>query len=191
MSGTAASDDPARAQERALLGLLNQVWTDPKVGSAVRKRAKELNPQITIPDEHPVAVQANERMDALEQQNAALQKMLDEQAAERDRRDQETKLREGIGRAQDRFRLTDDGVAGTIKLMQDRQITDPEAAAALFVDSLPKAKPTQGSTILPRGEFNLYGSRSGGDDWNKLLSDRDGFFADVVQSVFDEMPVGG
>lgn len=186
-----AADDPARAQERALLGLLNQVWTDPKVGSAVRKRAKELNPQITIPDEHPVAVQANERMDALEAQNAALQKMLDEQRAERERRDQEAKLREGIGRAQDRFRLTDDGVAGTIKLMQDRQIADPEAAAALFVDSLPKAKPTQGSTILPRTDFNLYGSRSGGDDWNKLLSDRDGFFADVVQSVFDEMPAGG
>lgn len=187
MSGTLAPD-AARAQEQALLGLLSQLWGDVEVGETVRRRAKALNPQIAIPDEHPVAVQVRGELSKTRDEVAALQKLLDEQKAAAAQREAEADLRSRLGKAQDRFRLTDDGLAGTIKLMQDRQISDPEAAAALYVDSLPKASPSSASPVMPSNKLNLWGTTSKDDAWEKLHTDQDGFFADVVNQVFTEMP---
>ena len=186
MSGTAAA--PADAQKDALLGLFNRLWNDPEKGADIRRRAKELHPEITIPDEHPAALAANKRIDELSAQTSALQKMLDERAQSDAQREAESRLRDSLGKAQSRFKLTDEGMAGTIKLMQERQIADPEAAAALYVDSLPKNAPAPATSMLPGGKFNLFGTTAKDDAWEKLHVDPDGYFADVVNQVFSELP---
>ncbi len=186
MSGTT---DPARAQETALLGLLEQLWGDSEVGETVRKRAKALNPQIRIPDDNPVAVKALNALEQTQQKLSALETLIAERDKEAKQRADEADLRTRLGRAQDRFKLTDDGLTGTIKLMQERQIADPEAAAALYVDGLPKTKPTTASNFMP-DKLNLYGTQQKDDAWEKLHTDPDQFFADVVNKVFTEMPIG-
>jgi hypothetical protein len=178
------------AQERSLLGLFESLWQDPKVGSDMRRRAKELNPNVRIPDDHPVAVEVRGELSEALKKVDLLQKMFDETQAKSAARDAETDLRSKLGKAQDRFRLTDEGMAGTIKLMQDRQISDPEAAAALYVDGLPKAKPSTPSSSVFTGKLDLFGTTSRDDQWEKLHTDGEGFFRDVVNEVFNEMPVG-
>jgi hypothetical protein len=185
------SDDTSRAQELALLNLLNQVWHDPEVGAQVRKRAKALNPQINIPDEHPVALEVKSELSATQKRLEAMEKMYQEEREKATQREMETDLRSRLGKAQDRFKLTDDGLQGTIKLMQERQISDPEAAAALYVDSLPKSKPSTASSNIFPGEFNLFGTKAKDDNWEKLHTNPDNFFRDVVNDVFREMPVAG
>ena len=191
MSG---AQDPAaqvRAQEAALLGMLNQLWGDVEVGESVRKRAKALNPNIAIPDENPVAVAVRRELATEREKREALEKQISDDRAERMQRDAEASLRNALGRAQDRFKLTDEGMAGTIKLMQERQIADAEAAAALYVDSLPKAKPSAASNFQIPGKFNMFGTTARDEAWEKLHLDQEGFFADVVNQVFSEMPAGG
>lgn len=187
MSG---SVDTARAQELALLGLLNQIWGDPEVGDKVRLRAKALHPEIQIPDDHPVARQVRGELAETRAQVSTLQKLLDEQNAARAAEKNEASLRTALGKAQEHFKLTDEGLQGTIKLMQDRQIIDPMAGAALYVDGLPKPKPTGGSSLLPSTNFNLYGTQKQDETWRQFNEDPDGAFRDVCEQVFIEMPVG-
>jgi len=182
------SGDSARAQEVALLKLLEQVWSDPEIGSTVRKRAKALNPNISIVDDNPVALEVRGELAATQDKLSALQKMFEEQQQKAERSRQETDLRSALGKAQDRFKLTDDGMAGTIKLMQERQISDPEAAAALYVDSLPKQKPSVASSNMFPGDFNLFGTKTKDDAWTDLHTNPDKFFQNVVNDVFNEMP---
>jgi hypothetical protein len=183
-----ATVDP-EAQKNALLGLFNTLWGDSEVGEQVRRRAKALNPALAIPDDNPVAVRAFKALGETNEKVAALEKLLaDRDAADR-QRGAESALREDLGRAQSRFKLTDDGLAGTIKLMQEKQISNAEAAAALYVDSLPKTSPSAASSVMPSNKLNLWGTTAKDADWEKLHVDPDGYFADVVNQVFTEMPV--
>lgn len=186
--------DPAAAgrdQERALLGLFNQLWNDPEQGEVVRRRAKALNPDIAIPDDNPVAVAVRGELKETREKVSALERILEETRAATAQKEAETELRGKIGKAQDKYKLTDEGLQGTIKLMQERQISDPEAAAALYLDNLPKVAPQSASPVMPSSKFNLFGTGAKDDVWEKAHTDQDGFFADVVNQVFTEMPVGG
>ena len=68
--------DADYAQQQALLKLFDQVCNDPNVGQNVRRRAKELRPEINIPDDHPVAKEARTKIEGLETQVNSLQTML-------------------------------------------------------------------------------------------------------------------
>lgn len=192
MSGT--QTDPvaerAAAEQRALLGLFNQLWGDPEVGETVRKRAKAINPQIAIPDDNPVAVAVNRRLEATATELAALKAEREAEKTARIQAAAESSLRASIGRAQDRFKLTEEGTAGVIKLMQERQIADAEAAAALYVDSLPKAKPSGNTNFVLPGKMNLFGTTSADEQWRDLHENQDKFWADTVNSVMSEYAGG-
>lgn len=176
------------AQEQALLKLLGEVWTDPEIGETVRKRAKVLNPAINIPDDNPVAVSVKRELSETQKRLEAMEKLYKESADKAEAKNAEADLRDRLGKAQARFKLTDDGMAGTIKLMQERMISDPEAAAALYVDSLPKNKPAAGSSPMFPGEMNLFGTKSKDDAWELLHTNPDKFWRDTVNDVFAEMP---
>ena len=137
-----------------------------------------------------IVAEVRSELGATQRRLEAMEKLYEEQSQKAGQRELETDLRSRLGKAQDRFKLTDDGLAGTIKLMQERQISDPEAAAALYVDGLPKNKPSTASKMFPN-EFNLFGTKNKADEWEKLHTNPDGFFADVVNEVFREMPVAG
>ena len=59
MSGTAAPDPKDQ-----LVSILNTLWGDPDLGESVRRKAKEKFPQITIPDDGPVATSVRRQLDA-------------------------------------------------------------------------------------------------------------------------------
>lgn len=176
-------------QSAELLKLLNQLWADEKVGETVRRRAKEIRPEITIPDDHPVAVKVRGEVHNLRGQLSDLQAKLLASEQEKANALAESTLREALGKAQSRFKLTDDGMAGTIKLMQERQIADAEAAAALYVDSLPKNGPSVPNAFLPK-KMNLFGTTNVDEQWRSLHENPDQFFADTVNAVLSEMPFG-
>jgi len=184
MSGTAP--DP----KDQLVNILNTLWGDPDIGEPLRRKAKEKFPNITIPDDHPVATGVRKELASERAAREALQARLDAIETTRTAETAERQLRDNLGRAQSRFKLTDEGLQGTMKLMQERQIADAEAAAALYVDSLPKVAPASPASAYMPGKFNLFGTTAADEQWRKLHEDQDGYFADVVNQVFTEMPVG-
>jgi hypothetical protein len=181
--------DPGRQQELALLGLLDQLWNDPEQGAVVRQRAKALNPNIKIPEDHPAAVAANKKIATMEETLGKLSEEFTTYRTSVENERAETSLRRQLGEVQTRFGLTDEGMQGTIKLMQDRHIADPEAAALLYQNSLPKPKPTSGFNRMFDTRADLFGTTRQDDAWEKLHTDPDGFFNDVVNQVFTEMPI--
>jgi len=183
MSGTAPAADPHQA---ALLKLFNELWVDPDVGESVRRRAKTIRPEISIPDDHPVAAGVRRELAVERAAREALQKQIDDDRTARQAEAAEAKLRGDLGRAQTRFKLTDQGLQDTMRLMQERQIADAEAAAALYVENLPKAAPSSPANNLMPGKFNLFGTTARDDRWEKLHTDEAGYFADVVNEVFAE-----
>jgi len=185
MSGTVA--DP---QKEALLKIFNDLWGDSEVGEPMRRRAKVLHPEISIPDDHPVAAGVRRELAAERSAREALEKRLADQDAANAQARAEAELRAALGRAQSRFKLTDDGLKKTMELMESERISNAEAAAALYVDSLPKAPPSAPANAYFPGKFNLFGTTAKDEAWEKLHTDPDGFFADTVSDVFREMPLG-
>jgi hypothetical protein len=180
--------DADLAQQRALLNLFDQVWNDPNVGANVRRRAKELRPEINIPDDHPVAKEARTKIEGLETQVTGLQTMLTEFQAKGQQKEAETALRAKLGEVQSRFGFTDDGMAKVIETMQSRQLADPEAAALIYRETIPKAAPQSPTARLFDTKADMWGTTRRDEQWEKLHTDPDGFFADVVAEVFSEMP---
>lgn len=183
---TVSRADLAKAQ--GLNNLLDRLWADPEVGETVRRRAKVLEPSLPIPDDHPVATALRGQLKQTEDALAALRKEYQDDAAARSAKDQESALREQLGLVQEKRGLTDEGMAGVIQLMQDRQIADPDAAALAYLDKLPKTTPQAGANRFFDTRPNLFGSQAQDAAWEKLWTDEPGFFADQVNAVFEEMP---
>jgi uncharacterized protein (UPF0147 family) len=180
--------DADYAQQQALLKLFDQVWNDPNVGQNVRRRAKELRPEINIPDDHPVAKEARTKIEGLETQVNSLQTMLTEYKSAGQQEKAEAALRKQLGDVQAKFKFTDDGMAKVIETMQSRQLADPEAAALIYRESIPKAPPQSPTARMFDTKADMWGTTKRDEQWEKLHVDPDGFFADVVAEVFSEMP---
>lgn len=178
--------DTELQQMRALNQLFDQIWNDPEQGEAVRRKAKQLNPNIQIPDENPVAKQAFAKLAATEERVTGLQTAFDEYRTKAEQKEAETKLRSTLGDVQTKFGFTDDAMAKTIEIMQQRQLADPEAAALIYRESLPKATPTSPSARFFDGKADMYGTTKVDEKWEKLHVDPDGFFNDVINEVSAE-----
>lgn len=182
--------DTELQQMRALNQLFDQIWNDPTHGETVRRLAKEKNPAIQIPDENPVAKQAFAKLAATEEKLTGLQTAFEEYKSKGETDRATAKLREDLGAVQSKFNFTDDAMAKTIEIMQQRQLADPEAAALIYRESLPKAVPTSPSARFFDGKADMYGTTKVDEKWEKLHVDPDSFFQDVVNEVFTEMPPG-
>lgn len=176
-------------QQLRALELLDKVWNDPKDGETVRRAAKRADPSIAIPDENPLALKLTSELGASNSRVAALEKSLADFEARAQAKDDESKLRNTLGDVQNRFRFSDEAMAGTIKIMQDRQLADPEAAALLYRESLPKVQPTSAHAAYFDTKPNLFGTQKIDEAWRQLHEDNDGFFSRVVNEVFAEMPI--
>jgi len=190
MSGVVSVNAREYQQLRALTTLFDKIWNDPQDGETVRRASKRVNPEVIIPDEHPVVAQLSAK---LQQQSADFQSFKDAlatEAKERAEKAQVDDLRKALGETQEKFRLTDEGLQKVIGIMQSRQITDPEAAALVYRESLPKTQLNGGTNRAFDTKMNLYGSAVIDEKWRKLHEDPDGFFNDTVAEVFSEMPAG-
>lgn len=137
--------DSELALLRSAAALTDEIWNDPKHGLALKQAVKAKRPNLSIPEiDVPEVV-----LKPVNDQISSMKEILDRQAAELAAmkqaaadKDLEAGFRSKLDAAKNRFGLTDEGVEKTIELMRERQIADPEAAAALHIASLPKPKPS-------------------------------------------------
>lgn len=133
--------------------LLGKLYGDKEIGSVVRRGLKRADPTLNIPEDvaDEVSAPINAKIKEIEESNKTLRERLEaKESADKDR-DALADIHARINAVASKRKLTDDGKAGMIKLMQERQIADPEAAALLYLDTLPKAQPRRASTMLPGG----------------------------------------
>lgn len=180
--------NPETAQLKALAQLFGQLWNDPEHGETIQRAAKKHKPDITILDDNPVVVKTRAQLAEMETKTTALQTAFDEYRAGAEREKAESKLRESLGKVQTQFGFSDEKMADVIKTMQDRQLVDPEAAALIVREAMPKTPPQSASSKFFDTKADMWGTTRRDEKWEKLHTDPDGFFADVVNEVFTEMP---
>lgn len=155
--------------------LFNKLWDDPTHGASVKQAAKSVDPSLRIPEidvAGPLLAPINEKLTATE---AANQKLADQIAKlEQDRADEKDldKLVKSLASAQKKYRLTDDGMAEVKKIMTERGIADPMAAAAYVVSEIEPAKPVTGTNFGPT-DANIYSIDGSSKDDSTALLHRD------------------
>lgn len=176
---------------RGSAALLDEVWNDPKHGMALKRAVKEKRPDVSIPEvdvPDTVLAPVNGRITELEGTLAKVNERLENWQRQQDDDKLEGKFRTSLSSARKKFGLTDEGEQAVLQLMRDRQIADPEAAAALHVANLPKAPKMRDTSAYGGGSYaNLYGMRGEGDEMQALLArDPDAFFDREVANVLNE-----
>ena len=177
--------------QRDMLTLFDKVWNDKDVGQQVRRKAKEIRPEINIPDDHPIVQQSQARSAELETKLTALDTAFNEYKSKAENSAAEGRLRNQLGEVQSKFGFTDEGMQKVIGLMQERQLADPEAAALLYRESIPKPAPQGNNRPYTDSRLDLYGTTRVDEKWEKLHTDPDGFFLDEVNAVFADTPPNG
>lgn len=166
MADTSASTTDARAK-----ALLDKLWADnTPLGANVRKQAKELFPDIVLPEdgaELAVAPVKAELDDVKIQLKGALDRISAREKADVDLA-AENELSMKISTAQRSFGLTDAGKQKMIERMKTTgNFSDADAAAAWVVSQTPKPEPTSAPSWMPEAA-NLFGSQQKDDQFEAL-----------------------
>lgn len=171
--------------------VLNNLYTG-KRATDFKRLLKESDPEgkmvkvadLDLADE--IAAPIKGEIGELQKRHEALLKRVeDREKAEKDERalnDMHAKINEV---AKD-YKLTEDGRKGMIKVMQDRQLADPEAAALLYLKSIPAAEPQRAadsSRYVP-DKLNLF---DGATDKGKGDATIEKFWKDPVAAMDDEI----
>ena len=186
MSGSADTVTLSRAdlaQRDRLLALLDKAWADPEFGQTVHKAFKKVDPTINIPEEHPLVVDAHARIKEANDRTAALETAFNEYKTTGEKEKTEAKLRKQLSDVQDKFKFADETMAKVIETMQERQLADPEAAALIVREAIPKAPPQAAGSKMFDTKMNLFGTGKIDEDWRLLHEDQDAFFSQVVSEV--------
>ena len=172
--------------------LLASLVDDPKRGLEVQQLIKDKfpdaqTPQLDIVRQASSAISA--KMEAMEAQNAALQKMIEEDRLARDTDKATVVLKSSLDAARQKYGLTDDGMAKVVEIMQTQNLAHaPEAAAALFAASLPKAPADGGRSLLIAPKLDVYGMQSATaqPDWNQLHASPWDFLTNECVKIHNE-----
>jgi metal-dependent amidase/aminoacylase/carboxypeptidase family protein len=169
MAETAIVDPAKRAQ-----ALVDKLWGDKSAtGAAVRKAAKEMYPDINIPDEQAEIAAAPlkaEIEDMRGQLKSAMDRLAAKEKADEDMR-VETDLSVKIAAAAREFNLTDSGKAKMMERMKETgNYTDAQAAAAYVVSQMPKPAPSNSPSWLPEAA-NLFGTQQRDEQFEALHKD--------------------
>jgi hypothetical protein len=188
----AAVVDPKPAPVDATLqrarDLINKLWADPDVGSKVRAKAKEIFPDIKIPEDDigPAIAPLREENKKLSEK---LEAIIAERAAEkkaREEADQTSAMERALAKAREKYALTDEGFNKMVERMKEtKNFTDAEAAAAWVTDHEPVKKPISGPSWQPQS-LDLYGSKKVNDDYALLHKDPEAYFDQTVMEILKE-----
>lgn len=168
-------------------GLLNKLYGDPKHGMAFKKLLKDHNPNLSIPEIDAAAPHVA-RLDEIEKTTKAeldetkkqLAEFIRKQQEEREEADLESRLRQ-VKTDND---LTDEGLEKVKKLMVERKIADPEAAAALLLRKEPAA-PLPPSGFVPR-RWNFGVAEKDDASAQHLLADPEGWMEEEAARIWSE-----
>lgn len=161
------------AQLQRGFNLLNKMLSDGNIGVPLKRAIAKEDPSITFPElaAESVVAPVNEKLSELQ---ASLAKIQEERDAERQAAKEsasEAKLRSGIDKARDKYKLTDDGVQGLIAFMTENQVANPMVAAAAYVESLPKPPPAAAPNTFAPQTMNLFGANTVDETLQDLHTD--------------------
>ena len=169
---------------------LNAMWTNKDHATDFKRLLKKVKPDTNIPEldiTDRYVKPLEEKLTALETENQKTRKELeDDRKARKDEKD----LSDVYGKIDvvvKKRGLTDEGRAGMIKVMQDRQIADPEAAALIYLDGLPKTKVTKAGGVLPSA-MNMFGVDDDKDSefeafWKNPVKAQDKVIAQILNEA--------
>lgn len=139
--------DEEFARYQQLTKLVSTLQSNPESRQHLERGLKVLNPQMTTSEEAVHAIQAP-LLAQLEEMRAD-QKRRDDEAAAARQADAEAaalaRLNDGFSRLRNQYGLQPEGEEAVRKLMQERNIFDPEAAFALFERQNPAPRPEHAS----------------------------------------------
>jgi hypothetical protein len=154
MAEATAIDPAARAQE-----LLESLWNDSSLGSKVRAKAKEMYPDVNIPEDQfsPMIAPLQNELNAAKEDLAAMRA---ERLAEKEAREEasaRSNLEDALAGARQKYNLTDEGFDKMVARMKETgNYADADASAAWVAQQTP-AKTVNKADWLPR-KINLFGS---------------------------------
>lgn len=171
-------DDAQLQTLQAAYTLLNGLYSSPKHGNTFKRLIKEAHPNASIP-EIDAAAPYVERLESFE-------KKFDDYLTKQEERKQDDEFNTAIRRLRESG-FTDDGIEAVKKLMVERKIPDPEAAAALFEKQNPA--PVEPSTVTPP-TWDL--SEPAGDEESAklLMEDEDAWGDREAARVLQELKQG-
>ena len=139
------------------LALHNQLLNDPKTRKSYLKQIKEKFPQAPIPEIDAAAPVEND-MAELRKEMQALRKELSEEK-------QDNRVLSTFGTLKTSRGYTDEGLESIKKLMVDKSIADPEAAADHYDRLNYKPEPVAPSTYMGTAAFNQNPEADALKDW--------------------------
>jgi hypothetical protein len=170
-----------------------ELFDHPTHGLAIKKAIKDVRPNMRIPELdvlEPALTPLREQIEAinkttgeLREENAALKKLREDDAAVAD-------LQTRLKSAQSRYRLTDEAMPEVKKLMMERNIADPHAAAALVASEIEPPKVVNGGSNFAPADLNVLGmdGKSEEASTKRLHDDPRRWFDEEAASILAEDP---
>lgn len=143
-----------------------ELFDHPTHGLAIKKAIKDVRPNMRIPELdvlEPALAPMRERQDALEAENKALREQQDADRKSREDDKALGDLGDRLKSAQSRYRLTDEAMPEVKRLMLERNIADPHAAAALVASEIEPPKVVNGTNFVP-ADLNVLGMDGKSED---------------------------
>jgi molecular chaperone GrpE (heat shock protein) len=161
------------------LALHNQLLNDPKTRKSYLKQIKEKFPTTAIPEIDAAAPVENDMAEL----KAELQKLRQELKEEK----QDNKVLGRFNELKSQRGYTDEGLENIKKLMVEKSIADPEAAADHFDRINHKPQPVEPSAFMGSSAFNQNPKENALEDW---LSNPDGMVDRIIGEVMTEKAQG-
>ena len=145
--------------------LANGLFNDPKLGMGVKAAFKEKYPDAILPevDAFRAAQSVKQEVigavdDRIKGLSETMNKFIEESKADRQKANEAREnadFTQAIKDAQNRYRLTDEGMQAAFQRMKDQNNPDVEAAAAWVSSNISKAEPVSGSSYTPNNPFGI------------------------------------
>jgi hypothetical protein len=180
-----AGTPPKSAEENRLKALVDSLWSDSKLGSQVRAKAKEMFPDITTPEDTVEPAIAPLRAEAEALRND-LKAMREERAAEKaaaEEAKQQRDLQSSLESAAAQFHLNESGFDKMVARMKETGNYSDAAAAAAYVVSQTPVAPQPGPYLGPQN-INLFGTAEKDERFSLLHKDAGGRFLDAEFTDF-------
>ena len=157
--------------------LNNDMWNDPKYGSAIKEMVKEKYPNANIPEVDAIRTARNAESAILTKVEAANKSALDRIEAfekaqrERDEKDINAKAERDFASEVDatkkKYQLTAEGMEKVFSRMKEKNNPDVEAAAAWVTDHEPKQDPIMSSNYSA-SNLDVFGASSGDKEFEEI-----------------------
>jgi hypothetical protein len=169
--------------------LFNQLWNDPKHGAEVRKRAKELYPDLTLPEEplEPVLGPLRAELDELKTSLATEREERAKEKAEAAEASAAATFERRAAESRAKYSLTPEGFDAMIEHMRETEnYTDFDGAAAWVAGQQPK--PVQPGPYLGPQSLNILNPSEKDERLRLLWKDPTGAFLDAEFGDFIANP---